>query len=50
MNKTINVSLPKKLADLAQQQVDDGYFASVSEVIRDALRKSLTTSTIPTFR
>lgn len=39
MNQTINVSLPKGLIDLAKQQVASGYYSSVSEVIRDALRK-----------
>ncbi len=40
MNQTINISLPKKLAQLAQKQVEAGYYTSVSEVIRDALRNT----------
>jgi putative addiction module CopG family antidote len=39
MNQTINVSLPKGLIDLAKRKVESGYYSSVSEVIRDALRK-----------
>ena len=50
MNQTINISLPKKLAQLAQDQVKAGYFTSVSEVIRDALRNSLTTPSIPVYK
>lgn len=41
MNKTINVSLPQSLSDLAQEQVNQGYFASISEVVRTALREFL---------
>lgn len=50
MNKTINISLPKNLADLAQSQVDSGYYSSVSEVIRDSLRKLLMSRAIPTIQ
>ena len=50
MNTTINVSLPKGLADLAKQKVKQGYFSSVSEVIRDALRSSMLSSDVPTFQ
>lgn len=39
MNQTINVSLPKGLNDLAKAQVKAGLYSSVSEVIRDALRR-----------
>lgn len=38
MNYTINISLPEHLADQTKQQVKQGRFASVSEVIRAALR------------
>jgi len=41
MNQTINISLPKNLTDLIKEQVTDGYYSSVSEVIRDALRHFL---------
>lgn len=50
MNKTINVSLPQGLTDLAKQQVKAGYYSSISEVIRDALRKNLMEPTVPTFK
>lgn len=50
MNKTINISLPKNLANLAQAQVDAGYFSSVSEVIRDALRNKLMSPAVPTIQ
>jgi Arc/MetJ-type ribon-helix-helix transcriptional regulator len=50
MNQTINISLPKKLAQLAQNQVKSGYYTSVSEVIRDALRNSFTTPSIPVYK
>ena len=50
MNQTINISLPKGLSDLANQQVQAGYYSSVSEVIRDALRKLLLEPPIPTFK
>lgn len=36
---TVNISLPKKLADAAHEQVKKGYYGSLSEVIRDALRR-----------
>lgn len=39
MSYTINISLPKQLAELAGKQVKNGYYSSVSEVVRDALRK-----------
>jgi len=38
---TVNISLPKQLAQAAQQQVKKGYYGSLSEVIRDALRRLL---------
>lgn len=45
---TVNISLPKKLADLARDQVKRGYYGSLSEVIRDALR-NLFEPKIPTI-
>jgi putative addiction module CopG family antidote len=50
MNNTINISLPKALSDLANQQVKAGYYSSISEVIRDALRKMLMEPAVPTFK
>jgi len=50
MNNTINISLPKALSDLANQQVQAGYYSSISEVIRDALRKMLMEPAVPTFK
>jgi hypothetical protein len=49
MNQTINISLPKGLNDLAQAQVKAGYFTSVSEVIRHALRTTFMEPSIPTY-
>lgn len=49
-NKTINISLPHGLAELAEAQVKAGYYSSVSEVIREALRKILFTPSVPTFK
>ena len=50
MSYTINISLPKNLAQLAKDQVKSGYYSSVSELIRETLRNSLMTSNkIPTF-
>ena len=49
MNQTINISLPKGLNELAQAQVKAGYFTSVSEVIRHALRTTFMDTVIPTF-
>jgi putative addiction module CopG family antidote len=50
MNQTINVSLPKGLTDLARAQVKAGYYSSISEVIRDALRKYFMEPHIPTIQ
>ncbi len=47
-NYTVNISLPKQLADLAHKQVKKGYYGSLSEVIRDALRRLLSPE-IPTI-
>lgn len=41
MNYTVNISLPKQLAIAAQERVKKGYYGSLSEVIRDALRRLL---------
>jgi len=38
---TINISLPKKLYEDAKQIASDQAYSSVSEVIRDALRRML---------
>jgi len=50
MNYTINVSLPKALADKAKEQVKTGNYSSVSEVVRDALRCLFIDEKIPTFK
>ncbi len=47
---TINISLPKQLAQAAQQQVKKGYYGSLSEVIRDALRQLMYQKDIPTYK
>ena len=49
MNQTINISLPRGLNELAQAQVKAGYYSSVSEVIRDALRKQFLEPIVPTY-
>jgi hypothetical protein len=49
MNQTINISLPKGLAELAEAQVKSGYFSSVSEVIRHAIRHTFMEPVIPTL-
>lgn len=49
MSYTINISLPKELAQLAQKEVKRGYYESVSELIRDALRRLLVRD-VPTFQ
>lgn len=43
MNYTLNVSIPKTLAGMAKEQVKKGYYSSLSEVIREALRRLLLT-------
>jgi len=50
MNQTINISLPSNLNALARKQVQTGYYSSVSEVVRDALRRLFLTSSIPTIK
>lgn len=39
MNRTINISIPDKLLEEARLQVKKGYFSSVSEIVRSALRE-----------
>lgn len=41
MNYTVNISLPKQLANLAKTQVKEGHYSSLSEVVRAALRHYL---------
>ena len=36
---TINISLPEKLKDEAEVLVDNGFYASFSDLVRDALRQ-----------
>ena len=36
---TINISLPDKLKTQAQSLVDEGFYTSFSDMVRDALRK-----------
>lgn len=50
MNYTINISLPKNLADLAKKEVKKGYYTSLSELMRTALRRVLTEPGVPTFK
>jgi len=38
---TINVSIPEKLKSQAQELVERGFYASFSDVVRDALRQTL---------
>lgn len=38
---TVNISLPSKLKQQAQELVNEGYYASFSDLIRDALRNTL---------
>lgn len=49
MSYTINISLPKQLSNLAHEQIKQGYYESVSEVVRDALRRLLLPE-VPTFQ
>lgn len=49
MNQAINVSLPKSLRELAREQVKAGYYSSVSEVIRSALRQLLLRPHVPVY-
>ena len=39
--KTINISLPTKLREQADELVKQGYYASISDLVRDALRTSI---------
>ena len=36
---TVNISLPVKLREQAQELVDGGYYASFSDLVRDSLRR-----------
>ena len=36
---TINISLPEKLKDEAEVLVDNGFYTSFSDLVRDALRQ-----------
>jgi predicted nucleotidyltransferase len=38
---TINISLPDKLKNFADQQINGGYYASFSDLVRTALRQLL---------
>ncbi len=50
MNYTVNVSIPKPLADLAHEQVKRGHYATLSEVMRAALRKLLVKDDVPVYK
>lgn len=41
MTTTINISLPKSLYDEAKKTVAARHYTSVSELVRDALRKTI---------
>ena len=41
---TINISLPSKLKQQAHSLVKSGYYASMSDLVRDALRKVISQS------
>lgn len=49
MNYIVNVSLPRQLADLAKDQVKNGHYSTLSEVIRTALRHFLKLE-VPVYR
>lgn len=38
---TINISLPAKLKSRAEELINNGYFASFSDLVRDSLRRSI---------
>ncbi len=38
---TVNISLPPKLRDSALSLIEQGYYASFSDVVRDSLRQLL---------
>lgn len=38
-NKTVQARLPKRLYEELRRKIEDGYYSSESEVIRDSLRK-----------
>jgi len=41
---TINISLPDKLKEQAESLVDKGLYASFSDLVRDALRQTISKS------
>lgn len=41
MNTTINISLPKEMYNEAKKLMTDAHYSSVSEIMRDALRRLL---------
>ncbi len=41
MNNTINISLPAQLKIQADQAINDGHFASFSDLVRTGIRKLL---------
>jgi len=41
---TINISLPDKLKSQAQELVDSGFYASFSDLVRHALRQTVSKS------
>jgi Arc/MetJ-type ribon-helix-helix transcriptional regulator len=41
---TINISLPDKLKEQAETLVDNGFYASFSDLIRDSLRQIIAKS------
>lgn len=41
MNSTINISLPEQLKLQANQAINDGHFASFSDLVRTGIRKLL---------
>lgn len=49
MSYTINISLPKELAEAVKDHVKRGHFTSVSEVVRASLRSFLQPE-VPTFK
>ena len=39
---TINISLPEKLKEKAQELVEKGFYASFSDLVRDSIRQTVT--------
>lgn len=44
---TINISLPSKLREQADELVKQGYYVSISDLVRDAIRKTISQNDIP---